>query len=266
MGFLDLVTSGVKALGRGIGSVIESAGILCGSDKIARFGSQVKNACSTVTQRIKEERVVEDTYRAPVQQVERVNNIFVEFYEDMEERAEEIEELCIEYVENYFEELTEILEKSGEGILKKQNFQKLSATKRKIRSDISGAIREDIATKISMDNMECKEILRMKNAEMRAERMEEYCELVVERAVNKLNNKVEKTLRKQSNEIIRFLEEYLEKRELELEKKVEQLEELEISCNNAENEVSQLVEPIRLYTTADMIIKILNNNETVMNR
>lgn len=108
-----------------------------------------------------------------------------------------------------------------------------------------------------LDNAECKEILRIKDADIRAKRMEAYCQKVIEKAIDKLSRSVEKTLRKQNNEIIEFLEEYLEKRELELEKKVEQLNELEALCHDAENEVSQLAEPIKLYTTANRVIKIL---------
>lgn len=253
----DLFTSAVKAIGRGVGGVIASAGNALGMQGVERFGNQLKSSCSTVTKRIREEAPVENTYRAPVQQVERVNNIFVDFYDEMESRAEEIEESCIEYVESYFEELVGILEESGKGILKKQNFTKLASTKRKIRSDISGAIRDEIASKISMDNYECKEILRIRDADTRAEEMDEYCQNVVEKAVDKLNRKVEKTLRKQNNEIISFLEEYLEKRELELAKKVEQLEELESSCSDAENDVAQLIDPIKIYATADAVMKIL---------
>ena len=255
--WFDLFMRGVRAVGRALGSAAENVGSVLGMNSVSQFGSRLKEACSTVTQRIREETPVEDTYRASVQQVERVNNIFVDFYKDMEERAEEIEENCIKSVETYFEQLVVVLEENGKGILKKQNFAKLSSTKRKIRSEISGAIRDDIATKVSMDNAECKEILRIKDADVRAKRMEEYCQKVIEKAIDKLSRSVEKTLRKQNNEIIEFLEEYLEKRELELEKKVEQLNKLEILCHDAENEVSQLTEPIKLYATANRVMKIL---------
>lgn len=257
MGFFDFLMDCAKAIGRGVGGAIASAGSALGMYRVEQFGNQLKSSCSTVTRKIKEEAPVENIYRAPVQQVERVNNIFADFYSEMESKAEEIEESCIAYVESYFEELVNVLEESGKGILKKQNFTKLASTKRKIRSDISGAIGNEIATKISMDNYECKEILRMKDADARAEKMEEYCQEVVEKAVDKLNRKVEKTLRKQNDEIIGFLEEYVEKRELELEKKVEQLEEMEIACSDAENDVVQLIEPIKLYVVADTVMKLL---------
>ena len=254
---MGVVSELFKSVGRAVGGVIASVGNTLGMQRIERFGNQLKESCSIVTKRIREEAPVENTYRAPVQQIERVNNIFVDFYNEMESRAEEIEEACIEYVESYFSGLVEILEESGKGILKKQNFTKLASTKRKIRSDISGAIRDEIATKISMDNYECKEILRIRDADTRAEEMEEYCQEVVGKAVEKLSRKVEKTLRKQNNEIISFLEEYLEKRELELSKKVEQLEKMEVVCSDAENDVTQLVEPILIYATADNVMKII---------
>lgn len=233
MGFWDTFTSIASAIGRGAGSIIESVGNYFGKEKIAGFGKSLKNACSNVRSNVKKVASTENHKKESAVRVERINNVFVEFYEDMSERAEEIEEACIDYSEEYFDNILNVLSKQSDDIKNGLNLDKLKRTRKKIRDAIDGFIQKDISQKVSLDNSKCMKIMQIKDDDERGEAMQVYCENVVERAIEKLDKKVQKILNKQNEEIEEFLLDYEEKRAFSLEKMKEQLLEME----NQEKEI-----------------------------
>lgn len=233
MGWWDLVTAGVKTVMRGAGSIMESVGNYFGSEKIAGFGKSLKNACSNVASNTKRVASTQNHKKESVDRVKRYNDVFVMFYEDMSEQAEEIEEACIDYSEEYFDNILNVLSKQSDEIKDGLNLNKLKRTRKKIRDAIDGFIQKDISQKVSLDNSKCMKIMQIKDDDERGEAMQEYCEKVVERAIEKLDKKVQKILNKQNEEIEEFLLDYEEKRAFSLENMKEQLLEME----NQEKEI-----------------------------
>lgn len=233
MGIWDTFANIGSAIGRGVGSVIESVGNYFGKDKIAGFGRSLKKACSNVRTNVQKVASTENHKKESAVRVERINNVFVEFYEDMSERAEEIEEACIDYSEEYFDNILNVLSKQSDEIKKGLNLNKLKRTRKRIRNAIDGFIQKDISQKISLDNSRCMKIMQIKDDEERGEAMQTYCEKVVERSIVKLDKKVQNILNKQNEEIEEFLLDYEEKRAFSLENMKEQLLEME----NQEKEI-----------------------------
>lgn len=233
MGFWDAVASIGRGIGRGAGSIIESVGNFFGKEKIADFGRSLKSACSNVRSNVQKVASTENHKKESAVRVERINDVFVRFYEDMQERAEEIEEACIDYSEEYFDNILNVLSKQSDEIRKGLNLNKLKRTRKKIRDAIDGFIQKDISKKVSLDNSKCMKIMQIKDDEKRGDAMQTYCENVVEKAIAKLDKKVQNILNKQNEEIEKFLMDYEEKRAFSLENMKEQLLEME----NQEKEI-----------------------------
>lgn len=258
-GFFETIGNALRAVGRGIGGMIQSAGQYFGSERVEKFGRNLSNACSNINRKVKEIGPVKQEFRTEsVARIERIADILVEFSEDMEERAKEIENQCIAYVEDYFDSLMEVIKSNGHGYVDERAIKRMELSKRKIYTDIDGAITYKVAQKVSVDNEKCVNILKIADSNRRAREMSNFCENVVRSAVRSLSKKVNKALEKQNKELIDLLTATADTKEIELECLMEQLNDINAADENGEVDFSSIVEPLKVYATADEILKILN--------
>lgn len=258
MGLFDSVFEILKVAGRGLGGAIESVGSYFNSDRIKNFGKSVKNACSNVGKKVGNINATENHRIESVHKVTEINNILVEFSEDMNDRAKDIENTCIQYVEDYFDSILKLIDEQSTDIKEGINLTRLKRTRKKIHNAINGCIQYEIAEKISIDNMECMEILKIKSAEERSTRMEKYCAKVVKTSINKLDRKVQKILQKQNEEIADFLTEYEEQKEVNLKNLKKQLESLESDEILKEDDSSnKIMDPLKKILLTEAIMDVL---------
>lgn len=97
-----------------------------------------------------------------LENVERITQIFSDFKEQVHARAVEVEKAVEGEVGYYVEELHDILDENEEKVNKYGiRTKRIERQIDKISSRIKGTIDNELSKKVSLDNAECKEIVKM---------------------------------------------------------------------------------------------------------
>lgn len=97
-----------------------------------------------------------------LENIERITQIFADFKEQVHSRAVEIERAAESEVSYYAEELQDILSENSERVIKYGIHTRIIERQiKKISTRVRGTIDNELSKKVSLDNTECKEIVRM---------------------------------------------------------------------------------------------------------
>lgn len=186
-GFFSAVKSTIKSAGRAIGSGIEKVGQAIGSDRIERFGSNIKEMCTEVEEVARRTGETEsyDKESARLYETQRINEALSQFSLNLQQQADELEEDALEESRVYFEYLIDQLRDASEKNNMKININKIKRELLKIEKSIKGSFKSYLAKRISLDDSECLKILKMDAGSQK------------ELAMKKLGNKVLKEAREQ---------------------------------------------------------------------
>jgi len=226
---------------------------------VRMWSGVVKKAWDTVTDWFSsdagESEAVDEN--SPALSIEKTHLLLRSYSEKIGETAEEIEDKCTKYVEDYFDELTKLVEQGkSEPVKKGIGMKRLLGTKRNIRRKIRGSITGAVSKKMSFDDAECLRIIAMKPGTEKEEGMRFFCNKIIKEANEELANNIEEALEEQFDEINQFLESYAEEKELALQNMIQDLSEMEKHDIQDENDKERLklLPQIKL----DMIDKILS--------
>ncbi len=113
-----------------------------------------------------------------------INNIFNEFILSIEPKVNKIEESVQEEMYYYLDELVEFFNDNNEK-LKEKGIRTTTIERKieKIKRSINGNIKKEISRNISLDNHECKQIIKMIPGERKINRMNELFELTLNKAI-----------------------------------------------------------------------------------
>ena len=153
------------SIGRAIGRGVETVGRVLGSSKIEKVGRDIQYACA---ERVARERSYEKE-TANIYSTDRLNEILISFSEGYYQQATAIENACIENVKNYYEDIIQLLEQASDTSKIDTNLKRLKREKSRIGAHIHGAIKDQLAKKMSLDNTQCLEILKMDAGEAKRE-------------------------------------------------------------------------------------------------
>lgn len=190
-----------KAIGRGIGRLIENVGDLVGSEKISDFGRNIQDACA---ERVAEEKSY-DKKEANIYTTDRLNEILVSFSEGYFQQATAIEKNCIRLVEDYYDKLIEIIENAPSSTHNAANLRALKSGKGRISKTINGGIKDPLSKRMSLDDSECLSILKMDSGGEKKQAMTRFTQKVIKEALNNLSQNVRTALNEQSEDIQDYL-------------------------------------------------------------
>lgn len=181
------ISSGFKAVGRAIGSGVEKVGKAIGSERIEQIGSSIKYMCTEVETVAKKTGETDsyDKERARLIETQRINEALSQFSLNLQKQADELEEGALEESRVYFEYLVEQLRDASDANNMKININRIKREILKIEKSIKGSFKNHLAKRISLDDQECLNVLKM---EAGAEK---------EKAMKRLGNKVLKEAREQ---------------------------------------------------------------------
>lgn len=208
----------VSKIGRGI----EKVGDFFGSEKISRFGRKVQDLCA-------EEIADEESYdvrEANIYTTERLNEILVSFSEGYFQQATRIEKDCIDLVEKYFDELIGVIENAPSGFQNAANLGALKMSKKRIAKTITGGIKDPLAKRMSLDDSECLEILKMDSGEEKKKAMTDFTKKVIKEALHNLSENVHIALHDQSEDIKAYFSDIFEEQEKAMQLVKEQLDKM----------------------------------------
>ena len=160
----------LKSLGRKLGRGIEKFGEFTGIDVISDWGRNIQDACA---EKISYEKSY-DKREANIYTTDRLNEILVSFSEGYLQQSTAIEKHCIRLVEDYCDKLIEIIENAPDSAHSVANLRVLKSGKGKITKIITGGIKEPLSKRMSLDDLECLEILKMDSGTEKNEAMAKF--------------------------------------------------------------------------------------------
>ncbi|OOB75243.1 hypothetical protein AXF41_09205 [Clostridium haemolyticum] len=237
MGFFSTIGSVFKSVGRAVGRGIEKIGDWTGSTTLQDIGLGIQSACSEVSRNTgKVESYDKDIAR--LEDTKQINMILTEFALKLEKKADEIEQTAIKESKVYFKELVKELSdsKSDTGI----NVSKIERTMDKVEKKIRGNLKSYISKRVSIDDNECLEVLKMDAGLAKESAMKNFSEKILQLGLRNLVNDVKNVIKEQSYIITDIIEEKLDDIKFNLNKKIEEFNLLESSKLKTEAEVEKL--------------------------
>lgn len=190
-----------KAIGRAVGRVVEKTGEIFGSEKLQRVGWAIQDACA---EKVASEKSY-DKKEANIYTTSRLNEVLVSFSDENYQKATETEMRCIRLVEEYYDELIGIIENAPDSAKNAGNLRALKSGKSRISKRITGAIKEPLAKRMSLDDTECLAILKMDAGSEKKQAMMRFTRKVMQEALNNLARNVRTSLNEQLEDIQDYL-------------------------------------------------------------
>lgn len=200
-----------KKIGRAIGRAVEKTGDFLRIEKLSDIGVNIQNLCA---EKVGKEKSYEKD-KANIYSTERMNEILVSFSEGYFKQATIIENECIEIVEHYYNSLINMIEDSTELAYNKANLKALKKEKARIGKSITGAIKDPLAKRMSLDDSECLKILKMNQGSEKVKAMSAFSQKVISEALDNLAKKVRDTMSEQLTDIEDYLINVSEEQEKE---------------------------------------------------
>ena len=98
-----------RSIGRALGRGVEIVGDLIGNEKISDAGRKIQDAC---IEKVAEEKSY-DKETSEVNTTSRLNDILISFSDGYFQQATAIENNCIRIIENYFDQIIQLLENTS---------------------------------------------------------------------------------------------------------------------------------------------------------
>lgn len=162
--------------------------------------------------------------RSSVEDINKVLEMFSDYKNQIGEKTSKVEEILTEEVEAYIKELQTILDRKQD-VIKKYGLrpERLERRFSKLTKSIQGSISREVSKKVSLDNYECSQIIRMIPGAKKEKALTSF-----------FNDTVKSALNKCCDDLQLMLEEFYEETEEEL------IEVINIAQKNNEQNVIDL--------------------------
>ena len=182
-----------------------------------------------------------------VNDIAQMSSILNSYAKVYEKSAGELEDKCISYVDDYYNKLiTDLreLEELYQGI----NIKRLDDAKTDICRKIRGAYINPIRNRLSLDDEECRKIIKLAAGDSKALKMKAFSSKVFQEANRSLIESVKNVLQEQSNEINLRMSEYIVEKEnrLQLMHKHYEVIEGQLIDGTFDKEKAQLVPLVKI--------------------
>lgn len=132
------------------------------------------------------------TQESTIEDIAKINEIFNDFKESVDKQVTEIESKIVVEISGYIDELCIEVEE-GNSLLSKYNMN-LRRFKRqidKLKNGIHGTMQNEISKKISLDNLECKKVIKMLPGSKKEEEFKLLLVSAINSAIASVNEKIE---------------------------------------------------------------------------
>lgn len=238
MGFFSSLWNGVKKVAKAVATtaaVVVSAPIwvpvlaadavglidLDGKKNNKKVADTSKNIGNTVS--------INDAHSA--RQVQDIASLVRQYLNTYEGDAESTERKCKEYVQKCFDGLAEEL-KQNEKIAKSFGIENIQRKKNRLCDSIDGVVVDRIRFNLSIDNSECREILKLNAGAEKERRMKAFVDRTISDAKKDLADKISRTMKQVTNDISEFLEDNLESQESNALRMKEKFDRWEVDMRN----------------------------------
>lgn len=198
-----------------------------------------------------------------IDEVIEINKAFNNLLEELKVDIQKTEDSAIEELSYFFEEFIDYM-KENEGVFTKRGIRvnkivnKFERVKRKLHGELSRKVHKDI----SLDNVECREILAMRAGEKKKDRMNSFINATLEKALQDLIYDIKEEMIDIVEDIERAIEEGIELTEMRVTEKAVACQQLEDSINRDINKKHEIVERalLKIYV-AEEVKSIVNEGD-----
>lgn len=192
-----------------------------------------------------------------LENIERITQIFANFKEQVHAKSVEIEKAVESEVGYYAEELHEILDENEEKVNKYGiRTKRIERQIDKISSRVKGTIDNELSKKVSLDNAECKEIVRMIPGTKKESAMSDFFSKSVKEALDMCCTELHLAL----DEIYDDVESEVVGAVDSIQKQTEQLQSSFSAVDEANYEETakkQMIDAYYLIDVCDLVIELL---------
>ncbi len=196
MEFFSSIGSALKSVGRAAGKVISKIGEVTGSEKVKEVGDRLTAMCTEVDKTAKRTSEEEsyDRGSAKIAETQRINKILSDFSLNLQKQADDIENIAIKESQIYFDELISVLAKINIDGDIKINIDKIKRELAKVNHNIRGSFKRHLAKRVSIDDIECLEILKMDAGSAKESAMKKFGNKVLKEAKEELCHNIKEAL------------------------------------------------------------------------
>ena len=192
-----------------------------------------------------------------LENIEHLIQIFTGFKEQVHLKATEVEKTVEGEVGYYVEELHEILNQNEDKVIKYNiRIKRIKLQINKILSKIKGTIDNEMSKKVSLDNSECKEIIKMIPGVKKETAMEDFFAKSLKYALNacctEIHSSIEEIYDDVEKEILGTID--------SIQRQVEQIQNTFSSIDEKNYEQSakkQMIEAYYLIEVCDLVNELL---------
>lgn len=173
------------------------------------------------------------TNESTIEDIAKINEIFCSFKESVEKQVIEIESKIVVEVSDYVDELCFVVE-AGNSLLSKYNIN-MNRFKRqieKLKSGISGTLQKEISKRISLDNPECKKVVKMLSGSKKEEEFKLLLMAAINAGIGAINEKVKIIIADIMDDFEFTLNDYIELIEIEATSQMNLLTDAELKSND----------------------------------
>lgn len=190
---------------------------------------------------------------------ERLNALLAEFSDQYMKNADEIEKACMKSVEDYYEQFLTVVEKNSNIGYSKSAIRKMKANKLKMRKAIMNSIRDPLKRRLSLDDSECREILKMESGLRKKEKMAVFAKKAIGEALDNLADMIKETLDMQLGELEEGFVEIAEKQEKEYANLKKYMDSF---SNSTENDIEErernCILPLFVFESTEVVLKLIS--------
>lgn len=204
------------------------------------------NSCCVGNSVSKEERY--DSEKADLQATVRIQNALNEFKNDSQTKSDRLENDIIKESRVYLDEFIEDMKKYNDIKYGNRtlniNISSIERDNRKTENQIHGYITKRVIKRISLDDTECCEILKMDAGSAKTQKLNDFYKKVLKDAVKELSNLIRDAMEKQTDSVEDKIQQRIDSIVDVCETKTVEFEKIQNLKNKDEEKVEQ--EQIRL--------------------
>jgi len=176
-----------------------------------------------------------------------ISEILTSFSLKVRDQTDVIEEKTLDAVESYFDELQDLV--SG-----KIDNNILRSSVRETKKEVKGILKQYVAQKVSLDNIECLAILEMKPGAEKTKKMATFQKKIINEAIEELDRKLTKAIRRNEKILINSINSSMKGRESQLQQTLKSSEDIlnEKNITLKDSDATKVDPLLRIYQSQYM--------------
>lgn len=212
--------------------------------RIPIVGKVFRNDASSTGRLISQEESY-NSDNAQLEQTIKVQEALTKFRIKCEKECDRLERDILKDSRNYIDNLIEFIKninsKTYAGQKLNINIERLEKQNRETEDIIRGYIKKKIQKRVSLDDDECLEILKMDKGKDKKDAMTNFLNCILKDAMNGLSKEIEKTLKKQLENIKDQINARIESYTERANEKMESFKEIEKIKDSDEHELEERI-------------------------